>query len=129
MSKAKSDGISTIYRDNGYRIIKRFGSMLNISKFLPALALAAALAPFAANASSGQLSRQGPDQQQSLVSVFGDAHTAANSQGRANQSNPPAGLFVVPAPEYASAGSSVAINTVDRKLVNLGDSTNSFMFP
>ena len=103
--------------------------MLNTRKFLPALALAAAMAPFAAHASSGQLSRQAPAQQQYLVSVFGNTHLAANSQGRANQSNPPGGLFIVQAPEYAAAGSPMAGNSVGRQFVDPGQSTQGDMFP
>jgi hypothetical protein len=69
--------------------------MSNKSKFLPVLALAAALAPFVAVARSNQAPVQDPAHQQYLAGDFGNQQVAAQVHGRAAQVNPPAGLFVV----------------------------------
>jgi hypothetical protein len=81
--------------------------MSNKSKFLPVLALAAALAPFAASARSDRAPVQDPAHQQYLVGDFGNQQVAANGQGRAAQANPPAGLFVVESsPQYAAVNTA-----------------------
>ena len=69
--------------------------MSNKSKFLPVLALAAALAPFAAVARGNQALVQDPAHPQYLLGDFGNQHVAANIHGRAAEANPPAVLFVV----------------------------------
>jgi hypothetical protein len=81
--------------------------MSNKSKFLPVLALAAALAPFAASARSDRAPVQDPSHQQYLEGNFGNQQVAANAHGRAAQVNPPAGLFIVNAsPQYAAASAA-----------------------
>ena len=69
------------------------------NKFLPVLALAAALSPFAAQA-RGPVHAQA--HQQYLVNVSG-AQSADNVHGRAAESNVPAGLALSDsAPQYAA---------------------------
>ena len=77
--------------------------MFNRKNLLPALALAAALAPFAANARTGDVSHN-PAAQQSAQPVAG-AQIAAASQGRPGEFNHPTGYILNGAPaEYATTG-------------------------
>jgi len=81
--------------------------MSNKSKFLPVLALAAVLAPFAASARSNQAPVQDPAHQQYLMGDFGNQQVAANVHGRAAEVNPPAGLFVVDtSPQFAAVSTA-----------------------
>jgi hypothetical protein len=81
--------------------------MSNKSKFLPVLALVAALAPFAASARSNPAPAQDPAHQQYLAGDFGNQYVAANVHGRAAQANSPAGLFVVDSSlQYAAASTA-----------------------
>jgi hypothetical protein len=85
--------------------------MSNKSKFLPVLALAAALAPFAAVAQGNQAPVQDPAHPQYLVGDFGDQHVAANAHGRAAEANPPAGLFIADSwPQYAAVSTAPDVN-------------------
>jgi len=78
--------------------------MSNNSKFLPVLALAAALAPFSAVARSSPAPAQNPAHQQYLAGDFGDQRVAANVHGRAAQDHPTTGLFVLSSVQYAAVG-------------------------
>ena len=82
--------------------------MSNKSKFLPVLALAAALAPFAAVAQSGDRAPvQDHAHEQYLAGDFGNQHVAANAHGRAAEANPPAGLFIADSwPQYAAVSTA-----------------------
>jgi hypothetical protein len=75
------------------------------SAFLPALALAVALAPFAAQARSSGATVQDPAHQVFLAGDY--AGSQANSHGRAAQANPPAGLYAVDAAAQFAAISSL----------------------
>jgi len=83
--------------------------MLNRFKFLPALALAAALSPLAANAWTGQVSNQGNAHEQVLVSAPGSAQQSSNSQGRPGEFNANPGQTQTDStPQYAQSGQAVA---------------------
>ncbi len=75
------------------------------SKFLPALALAAALVPFAANARSDRAPVQASAQQQQyLVGNFNGGQTSAASPGRAGERQAAAAnpLLLVTEAQYAA---------------------------
>jgi hypothetical protein len=80
--------------------------MSNKSKFLPVLALAAVLAPFAASARSNPAPAQNPAHQQYLAGDFGDQRVAANVHGRAAQDHPSTGLSVLSSAQYAAVGTA-----------------------
>ena len=74
-------------------------------KFLPALALAVALAPVAANAQGNQFSNQNPAHHQYLASIPNAEQVSANSLGRAGEFNAPLTQIVVDSTsQYAAAG-------------------------
>jgi len=76
-------------------------SMLNRKNLLPALALAVALAPFAANARTGDVSHN-PAAPRNAQAV---AQVAAASPGRPGEFNRPTGYILNnTAPEYAATG-------------------------
>jgi len=76
--------------------------MFNRKNLLPALALAAALAPFAANARTGDISNH-PAAPQIAQPV--NAQLAAASPGRPGEFNRPTGYILNnTAPEYAATG-------------------------
>jgi hypothetical protein len=82
--------------------------MLNRSKFLPVLALAAALSPLAANAWTGQVSNPGQAQAQ-LNTAEAGGQISTNSHGRSQEFNVPVGGTVSDAtPQYANANHAVA---------------------
>jgi len=82
--------------------------MLKVSKFLPVMALAAALSPLAANAWTGQLSNPGQAQAY-LNTAEAGGQVSTNYQGRAHENNVPPGGTVTDAPaEYAGANHAVA---------------------
>lgn len=77
-------------------------------KFLPALALAVALVPYAANARSGRTNVQDSAPQQFLVGEFGNGSAPGFALGRAVASNPAGNqLIVISAEQYAAAASAV----------------------
>jgi len=87
--------------------------MLKFPKFLTALALAAALGPFAASARSERAPVESAAQQQFLTGTFGETQYAANFHGRAYEAYRPSGPFIVvgdAASEYAAANDVLVEN-------------------
>ena len=85
--------------------------MSSNTKFLPVLALAAALGPFVASARSDRAPVQNRAHQQTLVGAFGATQAAANLHGRAAEANPPAGLFIMDStPQYTAASTAADEN-------------------
>jgi hypothetical protein len=82
--------------------------MLNQSKILPFLALAAALAPFAASARSDHAPLQNPAHRQYLAGNFGDQHAVTNGGGRGAEVNRPARLFIVDSSAQFAALSTIS---------------------
>jgi hypothetical protein len=82
--------------------------MTHHSKFLPVLALAVALAPFAAQARSGRGAVQTPPQQQFLVGEYGNGNGPAFAPGRTAAANPPSNqLIVISSEQFAAAVNAV----------------------
>lgn len=76
------------------------------SKFLPALALAAALVPFAANARSDRAPVQATAQQQLLLGDFGGGQAFAAPRGRAGEREAAASqLLLVTEAQFAAINS------------------------
>lgn len=84
--------------------------MLKFPKFLTALALAAALGPFAASARGDHASVQDANHQEYLVGTFTSGQPSAASSGRAAAANAPAGLVTVSSTEYAAAAAVAYAN-------------------
>jgi hypothetical protein len=83
--------------------------MSNFKKFLPALALAVALAPFAAQARSAPATVQNPAHPQILFNVA--SAQPGTQHGRAGESSPPAGQMIGDgATLYAAGETQTAIN-------------------
>lgn len=82
--------------------------MSNKSKFLPVLALAAALAPFAAVARSNHATTQDHAHPQYIVGDFGNQQVAAYGRGRTAEVNSPARLFIMDSSSQYAAVSTAS---------------------